>query len=57
MGEWCEAAGADGFAFVIQNEGRKIVGAWSHFLTIFFSLWNEWSDSRWILVPKSFKTP
>eukprot|EP00438_Fugacium_kawagutii_P034067 Skav205988 [mRNA] locus=scaffold2084:28356:34128:+ [translate_table: standard] len=26
IGEWCEPAGADGFAFVIQNEGRKIVG-------------------------------
>ncbi|CAE7647951.1 unnamed protein product, partial [Symbiodinium sp. CCMP2456] len=26
VGEWCEPAGADGFAFVIQNEGRKIVG-------------------------------
>ena len=27
IGEWCEPAGADGFAFVVQNEGRKIVGA------------------------------
>lgn len=26
IGEWCEPAGADGFAFVVQNEGRKIVG-------------------------------
>ncbi|CAJ1382713.1 unnamed protein product [Effrenium voratum] len=24
--DWCEPAGADGFAFVVQNEGRKIVG-------------------------------
>ena len=42
VGEWCEPAGADGFAFVIQNEGRKIVGAWTHFSN---SLRNE-VDSR-----------